>query len=132
MAWTVGELVHDLLELGQGAAGRTAVVGGRWGLSHPRTQRAECLSHRANFRAIRPTLPQAILCDARRNEGPQSSCGAESEQPGRERSARDSLSCDQRSPARVHDVCERDPTECERREHGRDQRPVREKERQAE
>ncbi len=34
MAWTVGELVHDLLELGQGAAGRTVVVGGRWGISN--------------------------------------------------------------------------------------------------
>lgn len=34
MAWTVGELVHDLPELGQGAAGRTVVVGGRWGISN--------------------------------------------------------------------------------------------------
>lgn len=34
MAWTVRELVHDLLELGQGAADRTVVVGGRWGISN--------------------------------------------------------------------------------------------------
>ncbi len=34
MAWTVKELVHDLRELGQGAADRTVVVGGGWGISN--------------------------------------------------------------------------------------------------
>lgn len=34
MAWTVKELVHDLRELGRGAADRTVVVGGRWGISN--------------------------------------------------------------------------------------------------
>lgn len=34
MAWTVEELVRDLLQLGQGAADRTVVVGGRWGISN--------------------------------------------------------------------------------------------------
>ena len=34
MTWTVKELVHDLRDLGQGAADRTVVVGGRWGLSN--------------------------------------------------------------------------------------------------
>lgn len=34
MARTVKELVHDLRELGRGAADRTVVVGGRWGISN--------------------------------------------------------------------------------------------------